>query len=117
MQQLASYNAGAAVAAGDITTYLTNNPYVDADALNMINTQYWVASFLNAPEAFANFRRSGFPALTPNPSTGQDITTPFIRRLQYPTSEVSINIANLQTAASRMGGEKLDTHVWWDKAN
>lgn len=117
MQQLASYNAGAAVAAGDITTYLTDHPYDAGDALNMINTQYWVASFLNAPEAFANFRRSGFPALTPNPAAGQDITTTFIRRLQYPTSEVSVNAANLQTAVGRMGGEKLDTHVWWDKAN
>jgi len=83
----------------------------------MINTQYWVASFLNAPEAFANFRRSDYPVLTANPAAGQDISTSFIRRLQYPTSEVSINTVHLQEAAGRMGGEKLDTRVWWDKAN
>ena len=73
---------------------------------------------MNAPEAFANFRRSGYPALTPNPVAGQDIAAPgFIRRLQYPNSEVSVNTTNLQVAVGRMGGEKMDTRVWWDKAN
>jgi hypothetical protein len=118
MEQLASFNAGAAVAADDITNYFNTHTYAPADddeAYEMINTQYWVASFFNAPEAFANYRRSGYPLLTPNPVSGQDITAPgFIRRLQYPNSEVSVNTANLQAAATRMGGEKMDTRVWWD---
>jgi len=114
MEQMASYSAASAIDGTTITNYLLANPYNPANALEMINTQYWVASFLNTPEAFANFRRSGFPALTPNPSTGQDIASGFIRRLQYPTSEVSVNAANLQTASERMGGEKMDTRVWWD---
>jgi hypothetical protein len=37
-----------------------------AKALEQINTQYWVSNIGNGPEAFANFRRSGFPALAPN---------------------------------------------------
>jgi len=118
MEQLASFNAGAAVAPGDITNYFNTHTYAPANddaALEMINTQYWVASFFNAPEAFANFRRSGYPLLTPNPVTGQEITAPgFIRRLQYPTTEVSVNTTHLQEAASRMGGEKMDTRVSWD---
>ncbi|MEZ4829361.1 MAG: SusD/RagB family nutrient-binding outer membrane lipoprotein [Bacteroidia bacterium] len=63
------------------------NPYDAANALEQINAQYWVASFLNGPEAFANFRRSGYPALTPNPFPGKDIKGDFIRRMTYPNSK------------------------------
>jgi hypothetical protein len=72
---------------------------------------------MNTPETFANFRRSGYPDLAPNPASGQDISSGFIRRLQYPTSEVSVNASNLQRASERMGGEKMDTPVWWDGGN
>ena len=73
MQQMASFDAGCAIAAGDIATYLTNNPFDPAKALEQIGTQYWIASFLNGPEAFANFRRTGFPALAPNPYPGKEV--------------------------------------------
>ena len=86
------------------------------NALRDINTQYWVASFLNGPEAFANFRRSGFPALTKNPYPAQEISTgDFVRKLTYPDTELGINVANVQEAITRQGGNKLDTRVWWDK--
>jgi hypothetical protein len=115
MEQMASYDGASAIAAGDVGAYLASNPFVPADASEQINTQYWIASFLNGPEAFANFRRSGYPSLTPNPSPGQDIAGGFIRRLQYPSSEISVNSENVQSAITRMGGDKLDTRVWWDK--
>lgn len=44
--------------------YMAANPLAVGTELQPINTQYWVASFFNGPEAFANFRRRGFPALT-----------------------------------------------------
>ncbi|MFN8358174.1 MAG: SusD/RagB family nutrient-binding outer membrane lipoprotein [Spirosomataceae bacterium] len=115
MEQLASYDANSAVAAADIDTYLKNNPLVTANALEQINTQYWVASFLNGPEAFANFRRSGFPKLTPNPFPGKSIKGDFIRRLTYPNSEISVNSTNVKEAIGRQGTDDLDTKVWWDK--
>ncbi len=40
--------------------------YNATDALKLINTQYWIVNLRNGTEAFANFRRSGFPALSPN---------------------------------------------------
>ena len=84
--------------------------------LEQINTQYWVASFLNGPEAWANFRRSGFPVLTPNPFPGSDLKTePFIRRLTYTDNELNVNKTNVQQAISRQGPNLLDTRVWWDK--
>jgi len=115
MEQLASYDPGSAVPAAAIQAYLIANPFDPAKALEQINTQYWIASFLNGPEAWANFRRSGFPQLTPNPYPGKDIKGNFINRLTYPNSEISVNTVNLNAAIARMGPDNLDTKVWWDK--
>ncbi|WP_460474466.1 SusD/RagB family nutrient-binding outer membrane lipoprotein [Emticicia fontis] len=115
MDQLASYDANSTVASDAIDTYLKNNTFDTANALEQINTQYWVASFLNGPEAFANFRRSGFPKLTPNPFPGKSIKGEFIRRLTYPNSEISVNSVNVKEAISRQGNDDLDSKVWWDK--
>jgi hypothetical protein len=122
MEQLASYDPGSAVPESAIQAYLNANPLDPARALEQINTQYWIASFLSGPEAWANFRRSGFPNLTPNPFPGKDLKREnFIRRLTYPNSEISVNNANYQEAVARMKsqnngtGDDLDTRVWWDK--
>lgn len=115
MEQLAAYDPAAAVSGPAIQTYLDANPLDDTKALEQINTQYWVASFLNGPEAWANFRRSGFPALTPNPYPGKSITGQFIRRLTYPNSEISVNSVNIKAAIAKQGADNLDTKVWWDK--
>ena len=115
MQQLGDADANSAVPAAAITAYLQKNPYVAANGLEMINTQYWVASLLNGPEVFANFRRSGFPKLTPNPYPGKEIKGNFINRITYPDSEGSVNVANLAEVVSRQGPDNQDTRVWWDK--
>jgi Starch-binding associating with outer membrane len=115
MQQLGDYDATSLVSAANITAYLTANPYTAAKGLEQINTQYWVASFLNGPEVFANFRRSGFPKLTPNPYPGKEIKGSFINRLTYPDSEISVNTAKINEAIARQGADNLDTRVWWDK--
>jgi hypothetical protein len=115
MEQLASYDPASAVASADIDAYLAANPFDPAKALEQINTQYWIASFLNGPEAWANFRRSGYPVLTPNPYPGKDIKGNFINRLTYPNSEISVNKVNYDAAVARMGPDDLDTRVWWDK--
>jgi len=115
MEQMAAYDAGAAISATAINTYVASTPYAAATALRDINTQYWIASFLNGPEAWANFRRSGFPQLAPNPFPGKDIKGNFINRLTYPNSEISVNSANVNAAIARQGQDNLDTKVWWDK--
>ncbi len=116
MQQLAEYGEDVAIAQSDIDTYVLNNP-LGANALEEINTQYWVSSFLNGPEAWANFRRSGYPDLAPNPYPTQDITGDFANRLPYPDSELSVNSGNLQEAIARQGfsGNNMDGFVWWDE--
>ncbi len=115
MEQLVAYDANSAVPAASIDAYLLANPLVPTTALQQINTQYWVASFLNGPEAFANYRRSGFPVLSPNPFPGKSIKGNFINRLTYPNSEISVNKANVDAAVARQGADDLDTKVWWDK--
>jgi len=114
MAEMAQFSAASAIATNDIETFVTANPLSVGSELREINEQYWVASFLNGPETFANFRRSGFPLLTPNPYSGKDVS-PFVRKITYPDSEYAINKTNLNVAISRQGGDKLDTRVWWDK--
>ena len=119
MDQMASYDPGSAVSALDRDTYVANHPLQAGRELEQINTQYWIASFLNGPEAFANFRRSGYPALQPNPygqPNNPDVPNgTFIRRLTYPTSELSVNASNVNAAIEEQGPDKLSTRVWWDK--
>jgi hypothetical protein len=115
MQQMAEYDASAAIAEGDIQAYITANPLNPATALEQINSQYWVASFMNGSETWANFRRSGFPALTKNPYPGSEITGSFIRRMPYPDSETITNLANMNAAIAVQGKNDINTPVWWDK--
>ncbi|MDZ4709838.1 MAG: SusD/RagB family nutrient-binding outer membrane lipoprotein [Saprospiraceae bacterium] len=115
MDQCAMHDANSAIPAASADAYIAANPYNAATGLEQINTQYWISSFMNGPEAFANFRRSGFPKLTPNPFPGKGIKGDFIRRLTYPNSEISVNSTNVKEAISRQGADDLDTRVWWDK--
>jgi hypothetical protein len=113
MQQLTSVDPAITISANDVDAYLVANPYSSVAALDQINTQYWVSSLMNGPEAFANFRRSGFPALSPNPFPGREV--PFINRLTYPNSEISVNAEKVNAAISAQGADDLATKVWWDK--
>lgn len=116
MDQMAQYDPSTAISVASQDAYLAGNPFNAANALEQINTQYWIASFLNGSEAWANFRRSGFPALTPNPYPGADaaVKGDFIRRLVYPVREQSVNTANYQEAVARQGADNLATRLFWD---
>ncbi len=56
------------VSVTDYNTYIAQAGvlYDPATALNQINTQYWIANFLISSEAWANYRRTGFPVLARN---------------------------------------------------
>jgi hypothetical protein len=115
MEQMALYDPSAAIKEEAIQAYLKAHPFDPAKALDQINTQYWVASFLEGNELFANFRRSGFPALKKNPYPGSEISEDFIRRMPYPDSEIIVNLQNVNDANARQGPNDLNTRVWWDK--
>ena len=115
MKQLAQYNAAATISDADITLYLAARPYVPATGMAQINTQYWVASFLDWYEAWANWRRTALPALTPVNFPGNATGGTIPRRMLYPAGEASANPTNYQEAVARQGANTFTTRVWWDK--
>jgi hypothetical protein len=118
MDQMATYDAGSAVPAADRDAYAAANLLdisTPAASFAQIGYQYWISSFLHGPEAWANFRRTGFPALTANPYSGSEVPGAFISRITYPPSEILVNGANVQPAISNMGGDALNIKVWWNK--
>ncbi|MEP7278483.1 MAG: SusD/RagB family nutrient-binding outer membrane lipoprotein [Bacteroidota bacterium] len=117
MDQMKQYDISATIPVPAEDTYLLANPFNAATALQQINTQYWISSFQNGSEAWANFRRSGFPALTPNPYPSADpaVKGGFIHRLVYPVREQSVNTVSYNAAVARMGADNLATRIFWDK--
>lgn len=115
MEQLADWPGETTVPESEITAYLATHSLTPGSELEDINTQYWISSFLNGSESWANFRRSGFPVVAPNPYPGGELKTEdFIRRLTYPDAERTVNSTNLDAAIGRQGPDILDTRVWWD---
>jgi len=121
MSQLAQFDATAVIDPTAIEEYLTNNPYNPTNGIQMINEQYWVATILNDLESFANWRRSGFPVLTPVDHPDGDTKVadvPVIpRRFLYPVTESSVNQENLNAAVARIpgGSDVMTARVWWDQ--
>ena len=114
MDQMVSYDPACAIAAADRDTYMAARlALLAGNELKEINYEYWIASLLNGQEAWANFRRSGYPALAVNPFPGR--TVDFITRLPYPPNEYVVNNENVQSALVDQGPDNLDTKVWWDK--
>lgn len=114
-----SYPNTSAIPALNYDSY-KNQPAVSfvltpATALAKINTQYWIVSLGNPGEAFANFRRSGFPSLAANTYGGTTLPGGgFARRVPYPNVERSVNAASYNAAVASMGGDNVTQRVFWD---
>jgi hypothetical protein len=102
------------------TTYLADPAvaYNAGDALNLINTQYWIACILNGSEAWANFRRVGYPALSRNAYNDYLLENGgdgYVHRFTYPDAELSDNKENYNAAVTAIGGiDDLVKRVFWD---
>ena len=97
------------------------------EMLQRIITQKWIANFPLSCEAWAEYRRTGYPKLFPNRvnlSNGDINTNEQVRRLIYSDTEINTNNAELQKGiellnqenTGSISGDKGGTHVWWDKA-
>ncbi|MDB5010894.1 MAG: hypothetical protein JWQ06_1683, partial [Mucilaginibacter sp.] len=118
MDQMAQVDVTAIIPSAAQAAYLALNPFDPTKALQQINTQYWIASFLNGNEAWANYRRSGFPVLAVNPYPFADpsVAGGYVHRLPYPLREQSVNSVNYSAAVSHNGGpDNLATRIFWDK--
>lgn len=103
----------------DATTYAAymasaNVSLAGGNVLQKIGTQKWIALYPNGNEAWAEWRRTGYPALTPTPYA-VNVSKQIPRRYAYPTSEQTLNKTNYDAAITRLsGGDTHDARVWWD---
>ena len=109
MKQYALFDASLEVSVADIATYITNNPFSESEGARLIAEQYWAATFTNEMEAWANWRRTGYPELTPS------VGAPIPLRHYYQLDESAKNPDNYAAAVSRQGKDDFYTPVWWDK--
>jgi len=115
--ELASYGSAGQIEDTVAKLYLKAHPYVDANGLEMINTQFWAATFFNEYEAWSNYRRTGFPVLNGVTYPGSQSPGLVPRRMQYSTVDKQVNSANYNAAVSGLqGGDKITSRMWWDIA-
>ncbi len=91
--------------------------YNSATGLDQIITQKWVALLNQGFEAYAEYRRTGFPKLNPIPNTnGESETggTSLPIRVKYPAEEQTLNRIEYNIAIGRQGPDLPTTSVWWD---
>ncbi|GAB4023428.1 SusD/RagB family nutrient-binding outer membrane lipoprotein [Spirosoma koreense] len=121
MRQWALFGTGGVISDAKINAYLAANPYkasgTTAQQLEQIGTQKWVSLFLEDEyEIFSNWRRTGYPVLTPTNYPGNLTGGKIPTRFVIPDSEGTYNNANFVDARTRQGGTNtLSSVVWWDK--
>lgn len=109
----------------EINAFIANNP-LGENPKETINTQAWILHMMNPSEAWANMRRSDYPAILDRTRLGiftngftytdADMTMP--NRLRYPELEGQYNSANYKAAIERMGGtDNWHSKLYWDKNN
>lgn len=90
--------------------------YNAANAVELIQTQKWIASYLgNGYEAWAEWRRTGYPVLTPAPGAAPVSGGQIPRRQAYPTTERDLNSENYNIVIGRQGADELTTKTWVDQ--
>lgn len=83
------------------------------DYKQKIGTQKWIALFNRGFEAWTEYRRLDWPELVAPAQSGLSIAIP--KRVIYPVSEPNINGDNYDAASAAIGGDKLETPLFWDK--
>ena len=90
----------------------------DEERLEKIITQKWIAGFPEGKNAWAEYRRTGYPKLfqvLKNDSQGE-VTTEFgVRRLPFTVDEKGNNPQGYADAVSKLGGlDNAGTRLFWD---
>jgi hypothetical protein len=89
-----------------------NVMYNPANAVEQIAVQRYIHLFMNGYEAWAEYRRTGYPSDMVSPG-GKAVP----RRQGYPSQESFNNTTNYNEAVQRQfnGQDNLTGKVWWDK--
>lgn len=103
-------DAYAAYYANPTITYSSD----ETTALSQIGYQMWIALFCQGFEAWTEWRRTGYPALT-LAADPYDGITEIPSRLRYNVDEKSVNRDNYNAAVTALGGDgdEISTKVWW----
>lgn len=75
-----------------------------------IGTQKWIALYTKGFEAWSSWRLLDYPAM----NTADESGLPVPRRYLYGNDDAQINGANYDAASAAMGGDALDSRVFWD---
>lgn len=113
---LGQYDAALTISESTADAYVAANPLTGG--LKQINDQYWIHqnTALNFYESWSNWRRSGYPQLTPVDYPGNATNGTIPRRFPYPTAEEAGSNSEYYKEASAAvpGGDNLTGRVWWD---
>jgi len=98
-----------------VTRYLADPSVAYATAagtdLQKIAFQKWISMYMHPYHEWVDMRRLDWPQL-PAPVGA---VSGFPNRLYYPTAEQTVNGTNYTQAASAIGGDKVETKLFWDK--
>ena len=91
----------------------------------IVLTQKYIHLFAQSFEAWAEYRRTGYPKSIVKPGevtyngvkfvTANDTGTDIVPRLKYDTNEYTLNADNVKAAATSIGGDAYNTKLWWAK--
>jgi len=96
----------------DIDTYIASLPPVTLE--NIINQKWISFAFENGYEAYAEYRRTGYPVFKLYDDSEIDHSI-FPNRLPYPNNEITLNQTNYNIAIQNQGTDNETTKIWWDK--
>lgn len=96
-----------------VGAYLANANVAYNGTLQRIMEQKWITMFQASYESWVDWRRTGFPVLTPAASNMTSNVIP--RNLPYPEVEINSNRANLVAGPGiPIPYTGLSNRVWWD---
>lgn len=114
---LNQWGAALGVSDSEANSFAEGLSFSNADGLKLISEQYWIHTSIcfNFYESWFNWRRTGYPELTPINYVNNATNGTIPRRFPYPAAEESTNPANYREAVARIsGGDVLTSRVWWD---
>ncbi len=85
----------------------------NAEKLEKIITQKYFTLFFTDFQSWFEHRRTGYPVLPVGVGVLNNGEMP--ARLKYPVSVQSLNRVNYAAAAQAMGGDEINSKVWWQK--
>lgn len=76
-----------------------------------IGVQSWIHFYLRGFDSWTQQRKLDFPKLVAPPLA----VSGYPVRYTYPQNEYTLNQENVEAAASKIGGDKVETKLFWDK--